>query len=137
HRMIVAEHGSFVLEVKGTRGDQFSRKDLRQLTEWMDDAVSSDLAEVKGAFVGNAARDKVPTDRGEMFDDNNLQYAKLKRMVLLRSVDFYWIVLLELLGRLDSQMFWSDFFMTVGYFNAVEYVDDVPAEFRGESPVQL
>jgi hypothetical protein len=130
HRMIVAEHGSFVLEVKGTRGDQFSRRHLRQLTEWMDDAVSSDLAEVKGAFVGNAARDKAPTDRSGMFDENSLQYAKLKRMVLLRSMDLYWMVVLELLGRLDKQMFWSELFATIGYFNAAKYVDTVPPEFR-------
>jgi len=134
HRMSVAEHGSLVLEVKGTRGDQFSRRDLRQLTEWMDDAVSSDLAEVKGAFVGNAARDKAPIDRGQMFDENNLQYAKLKRMVLLRSVDLYWIVMLELLGGLDKQMFWSEFFTTSGYFDAAKYLNAVPVEFRGDSP---
>jgi hypothetical protein len=130
HRMTVANHGSFVLEVKGTRGDQFSRRDLRQLAEWMDEAVSSELAEAKGAFVGNAARDQPPADRGEMFDDNNLQYAKLKRMVLLRSVDLYWMVVLELLGRLNKQSFWSEFFTTIGYFNATKYVDTVPPEFR-------
>jgi hypothetical protein len=131
--MTVAEHGSFVLEVKGTRGDQFFRKDLRQLTEWVDDAVSSDLAEVQGVFVGNAARDKIPTDRGEMFDDNNLRYAKLKQMVPLRSVDLYSIVVLDLVRRLDKQRFWGEFFTTVGYFDAAKYADTVPAQFRFDS----
>ncbi len=128
-RLVVPPHGSCVVEVKGTRGDQFARRALRQLNEWIDEAVSAELVQVKGAFIGNSARDKHPDERAAMFDINNLDYAKLKQMVILRSADLYCLVLLQLIGALDAKQFWKEFFRCVGDFDAANYWAVLPSEF--------
>lgn len=128
-RLTVPLHGTCVVEVKGTRSDQFSRRDLRQLSEWLDEAMSDELATVKAAFVGNAAREKHPSARGPMFDTNNLNYAKLKQMVLISSVDLYCLVVLELTGKLDTREFWREFMECIGEFDAAKYRNALPAEF--------
>ena len=66
-RMTVPGHQSAVLKVKGTRKEEFSRKDLRQLSEWMEALASEQLTEIKGIFVGNAARRVIPhSERGHI-----------------------------------------------------------------------
>jgi hypothetical protein len=130
YRLEVACHSPCVLEVKGTRKDQFLRRDLRQLSDWIDQATSEELVAVKGAFVGNASREKEPSCRGSMFDSNNIAYAKLKQMVLLRSVDLYCVVLLMLLRTLNVAEFWEKFFACAGEFDAAEFWDALPQEFR-------
>jgi len=136
-RITVPLHGTCVVEVKGTRSDQFSRRDLRQLSEWIDEAMSDELATVKGVFVGNAAREKHPSTRGAMFDTNNLNYAKLKQMVVITSVDLYCLAVLELTGKLDKKQFWKEFTECSGEFEATKYRDALPAEFalnRADKP---
>jgi hypothetical protein len=135
-RLVVPPHGPCVVEVKGTRGDQFGRRDLRQLNEWIDEAVSAELVEVKGAFIGNSSRDKHPEERGAMFEGNNLDYAKLKQIVSLRSTDLYCLVLLQLIGALDVKQFWKEFFQCAGEFDAANYWAVLPPEFavRNRTP---
>lgn len=128
-RLVVPPYGSCVVEVKGTRGDQFGRRELRQLNEWIDDAVSAELASVKGAFIGNSAREKHPDERGAMFDANNLDYAKLKQMTILRSPDLYCLVLLQIIGVLNAKEFWNEFFECAGEFDATKYWTVLPSEF--------
>jgi hypothetical protein len=130
YRLEVPGHNPCVLEVKGTRKDQFLRRDLRQLSEWIDQPMSEELVAVKGAFVGNASREKEPSSRGSMFDANNVEYAKLKQMVLMRSVDLYCVVLLTLLRTLNAAEFWEKFFACSGEFDAAEFWDALPQEFR-------
>jgi hypothetical protein len=128
-RITVPLHGTCVVEVKGTRSDQFARRDLRQLSEWIDEAMSDELATVKGVFVGNAAREKHPSARGAMFDTNNLNYAKLKQMVVISSLDLYCLVVLELIGKLDKKQFWQEFIECAGEFDGAKYRGALPAEF--------
>ena len=72
-----------------------------------------------------------------MFDTNNLNYAKLKQMVVITSVDLYCLVVLELTGKLDEKQFWKEFIECSGEFEATKYRDALPAEFafnRAEKP---
>jgi hypothetical protein len=133
-RMTVADRAPCVLEVKGTRKDQFSKRDLRQLSEWIDEASGDLLTEVKGVFVGNASRENEPSARGAMFDSNNLDYAKFKRMVLLRASDLYCLVLLAKLDKLQRDEFWSEFYGCVGLFDAAKYWQSLPNEFHLNEP---
>ena len=130
YRLSVPGRGPCVLEVKGSRKDQFLRRDLRQLSEWIDQVTSDELVTVKGAFLGNGSREKEPSSRGSMFESNNIDYAKLKQMVLMRSVDLYCLVLLALLKMLNADEFWDRFFACSGEFDASEYWDALPPEFR-------
>ena len=68
YQLEVPDRGPCVLEVKSTRKDQFLRRDLRQLSEWIDQATSEQLVNVKGAFVGNGSRENEPGSRGSMFE---------------------------------------------------------------------
>jgi hypothetical protein len=129
-RIAVPDQLPGVLEVKGTRKDQFSKRDLRQLSEWIEEVSSNLLTEVKGVFVGNASRENEPCTRSSMFDPNNLEYAKFKRMVLLRSMDLYCIVLLSILGKLQTNEFWNEFFLSDGVFDAFKYWGNLPNEFQ-------
>ena len=130
YRVLVDGYVEGVLEVKGTRKKEFARKDLRQLSDWMDQAMAEKLAEVKGIFIGNASRESKPGDRGEMFDTNITTFAKLKKMALLRSVDLYCLVVLALVQRLDRGKFWKELFGNIGAFDAAAYRATLPAEFR-------
>ena len=121
YRVVVEGYVEGVLEVKGTRKKEFARKDLRQLSDWMDQAVAETLADVKGLFIGNAGRESEPAGRGDMFDTNSTTFAKLKKMALLRSMDLYCIVVLKLLHKLDCGKFWKEFFGTEGAFEAAAY----------------
>lgn len=129
YRLEVAGHGPCVLEVKSTRKDQFLRRDLRQLSEWIGQMKSEELVAVKGAFVGNASREKAPSSRGSMFDSNNAKYAELEKMVLMCSMDLYCVVLLALLGTLNVDEFWQKFFACSGEFDAAAFWTAVPEEF--------
>src|SRR5213079_222631 len=66
-----------------------------------DQAMAEKLADVKGIFIGDALRESEPVGRGEMFDANIIAFAELKKMVLLRSMDLYCIVVLELVQQLE------------------------------------
>jgi hypothetical protein len=129
YRVVVDGYVEGVLEVKGTRKKEFVRNDLRQLSDWMDQAIAEKLADVKGIFIGNACRESEPADRGEMFDVNITTFAELKKMALLRSVDLYSIVVLALLDKLDRGKFWKELFGSVGAFDAAAYRGTLPAEF--------
>jgi hypothetical protein len=129
-RITVPGHPPGVLEVKGTRKDQFSKRDLRQLSEWMDETSGELLAHVKGVFVGNASREDAPPRNDAMFDANNLEYARFKQMVIVRSLDLYCVVLLEGLGKLNKEEFWRELFNCAGSFSCEKYWATLPSEFQ-------
>ena len=127
-----------VLEVKGTRKNEFSKTALRQLNEWMEDVASEKLTEVKGIFVGNAAREGDPLLRPQqMFDSNNLDYAKFKKMVVVRSMDLYCAVMLAMLQRLQKEKFWDDLFSSEGAFDCQKYWEQMPAELVPASAISV
>jgi hypothetical protein len=119
------------IEVKGTRNNQFAKKDLRQLNEWIEEIASDALKEIKGIFVGNADRESDPTTRQiEIFDSNNLSYAVFKKMIVFRSMDLYCLVVLKMTDRLAVPDLWDELFSGVGTFNAARYWTEVPEEFQ-------
>jgi len=51
-------------------------------------------------------------------------------MVLMRSVDLYCVVLLALLKKLNVEKFWDKFLACSGEFDAAEFWNALPQEFR-------
>ena len=116
------------IEIKGTKNSQFAKKDLRQLNEWVEEIESDALKEIKGIFVGNADRESDPTTRPiEIFDSNNLSYAVFKKMIVLRSMDLYCLVVLKMTDRLTD--LWDELLAGVGTFDASKYWARMPKEY--------
>jgi hypothetical protein len=130
YRVRVAAYPEGVMEVKGTKKPEFSRKDLRQLSDWMDQATEDEKIVPKGMFVGNAGREGEPKSRGRLFDANNEALAKREKIVVLRSVDLYGFVILRICGQLEVNAFWKEIFECDGSFDATKYWELVPEEFR-------
>ena len=97
----------------------------------MEALASEQLTEIKGIFVGNAARESDPRTRKEaIFDQNNLDYAVFKKMVVLRSMDLYCLALLAIARPGTLKDFWDDLFSAAGGFTAGKYWAAVPQEFK-------
>lgn len=125
-----------VMEVKGTHNPQFSKGALRQLAGWMDEAVAEKNVSVKGIFVGNAARNDEPQTRGKLFEKNNEDYAILKEIVILRTMDLFCLSVLKRLNLLVVDAFWNEFFACKGSFDAAKYWALLPEEFQISQPAQ-
>jgi hypothetical protein len=119
-----------VVEIKGTHNAQFPRGPLRQLAGWMDEATSEEHIVFKGVFVGNAARKDEPLSRGNLFDHNSNEYAKVKEMTTMRAMDLYCLVLMQTLGMLNEGEFWKEFFECKGQFDASKYWVRLPPRFQ-------
>jgi hypothetical protein len=119
-----------VMEIKGTHNTQFSKGALRQLSGWMDEVNFAENVEVKGIFLGNSARKEEPKQRGRLFDQNIEKFAAVKGIVILRSMDLFCLVVLKQLNRLDTSMFWKDFWSCKGEFDAKDFWSRLPEPFN-------
>lgn len=129
-RVRVSGFSEGVMEVKGTHNPQFSKGALRQLAGWMDEAVAENNFTVKGIFVGNAARNDEPQTRGKLFEKNNEDYAVIKGMVIVRSMDLFCLSILKQLGLFDAVAFWKEFYECKGALDATKYWELLPKEFQ-------
>jgi hypothetical protein len=106
-----------VLEVKGTKNDQFDETGIRQLLDWRRRGVELREKKYKGVFIGNSAVEKLPGERPWPFADNWTQSLQLHEMVALTTTDLYALHILNSGGRLDKQAFWQRLFATNGIFD--------------------
>jgi len=119
-----------VMEVKGTHNAQFAKGALRQLAGWMDEAIAQDNIPVKGIFVGNSARNDEPQSRGKLFEKNNEDYAVVKEIVIVRSMDLFCLSILKQLDLLDTATFWREFYGCKGSLDATKYWERLPKDFQ-------
>ena len=108
----------------------FAKGALRQLAGWMDEANASESIVVKGVFIGNSARNDEPRLRGKLFEKNIEDYAVIKDIVILRSMDLFCLSILKQLGLLDVAAFWKEFYGCKGAFNVEKYWVMLPVEFQ-------
>lgn len=132
-RLRLASYPETVMEVKGTRNPTFAKGPLRQLAGWMDEANASENIQVKGLFVGNSARNDPPTSRSMLFDSNSEDYAVLKEITVLRSMDLFCLTILKRLKLIDVDSVWSEIYRCKGSFNAEKYWQMLPDEFKLKS----
>jgi hypothetical protein len=69
-----------------------------------------------------------------LFDVNSLEFAKVKQMVIIRTVDIYCHVLMALLGKFDRGKFWKLFFSCSGEFDGRDCWEGLPPEFKLPPP---
>jgi hypothetical protein len=131
YRLRVEGYPKAVMEVKGTHNLKFGVGSLRQLANWMDEAIAEQGAEVKGIFLGNAGRTQSPSDReAHLFEENNEKFAQLRDIVIVRAMDLYCVVILAIIGQLDRSAFWREFFDCKGRFDAQKYWASLPLEYK-------
>jgi hypothetical protein len=118
-----------VVEIKGTHNMKFSIGALRQLAGWMDEANASDHIAVKGVFIGNSARNDELSSRGKLFETNCEDYANIKDIVIVRSMDIFCLVILKQLDLLKVGVFWEELFACKGILDAGKYWKLLPGEF--------
>jgi len=118
-----------VIEIKGTHNAKFAIGALRQLAGWIDAVNANEQKVVKGFFIGNAARNEEPAVREEvLFEPNCEDYARIKDIVILRTMDLFCLTTLKRLNLLNVSQFWTDFYRSKGSFDATEYWKVLPPE---------
>jgi hypothetical protein len=130
YRVKVSGFSEGVMEIKGTHNPKFSIGALRQLAGWMDEVIAHESIVVKGIFVGNSARNDEPRSRDKLFEKNNENYAIIKDIVILRSMDLFCLSILKQLGLLDVDAFWKEFYGCKGALPVEKYWATVPAAFQ-------
>jgi hypothetical protein len=130
YRVKVPGFAEGVMEVKGTHNRKFGIGALRQLGGWMDDVIAKERINVKGIFVGNAARNDEPQSRGSLFEKNSEDYARVKEALILRTMDLFCFTILKQLSKLDVADLWKALYLAKGCFDATPYWSDLPPEFQ-------
>ncbi len=124
----------WVLEIKGEDKDHFGFKPLRQLGNWIADAVESTGKPYKGLMVGNSSRTQPPSRRIWPFNSNFLNQSRSMRHAVIRSQDLYVVYLLDSRGELDREGFWRGLFDAEGPLDVARYwakLDEEEAEQLG------
>lgn len=120
-----------VLEVKGTRNDEFDETGRRQLSEWIQNGIDDRDKVYKGIFVGNNATEKPVDERPEGFSNSWKRAAKRQKIAVLKSADLYVVYKLRFYGRLsdeDMLEFWQRLFETNGIFDTRPYWEMLKSE---------
>lgn len=129
-RITVEGYPAGILEIKGTHNGKFAIGSLRQLANWVDEALEHG-GDVKGIFVGNAARTKAVQSRDLMlFETNSERLAQLRKLAVIRTTDLYCVTILAALGQLDADKFWEKLFSSNGALDVSHYWRALPKEYQ-------
>lgn len=112
-----------VLEIKGTKREQFGEEGLRQLAEWIDRGTRLRGVRCKGVFVGNSDLQTPLGKRPDPFSDSWRKSAALNGHVALRCDHLFAIYALVSLGKLTPEQFWTALFSTSGVFDPNRELD--------------
>ncbi|MGD0569823.1 MAG: hypothetical protein ABSA78_15590 [Candidatus Sulfotelmatobacter sp.] len=107
-----------VLEVKGTKNEEFDEYGMKQLLEWINRGVQLRRKKYKGIFVGNNSVEEVVGTRKSGFSDGWKKSAELHNITAIRSEDLYRLYVLKKQGLLDARALWEKVFSTNGIFDA-------------------
>lgn len=118
----------FVLEIKGEKNEHLGIKGLRQLADWVSDAIDRGDAPPKALMVGNGSRTRHPRLRAWPFNHNFVTNARRRGHAAVRSEDIYVALLLDRRSELDREPFWRELHATRGPFDARDYRAKLTAE---------
>ena len=110
-----------VLEIKSTRNDQFNKRGIRQLGEWIAKKTAEDGKQYKGIFIGNDSFDKPIKEREQPFSPDFKTSAEILKFCCLRTEDLYEIYRTKFSGKFNANNFWSDVFQTNGVLKVDKY----------------
>lgn len=110
-----------VIEIKSTKGNQFSEEGRKQLLDWIDRGRTIREKNYKGIFIGNSAVDKPVDNRTWAFSDSWMKAAKLSGICAMKTEDLYVIHLLNSRGLIDMDKFWIELFEANGIFDMKRY----------------
>jgi hypothetical protein len=112
-----------VLEVKGTRNDQFDEGGLRQLSEWIYRGAQEREKAYKGIFIGNSATEKPLGERPNPFSSNWRRTAILQNLAAITTEDLYAVYAANQAGLIDRESFWRQLFEASGPIDVSALVD--------------
>jgi hypothetical protein len=115
-----------MLEIKGRTGT-LKLSDVRQLDQWVRDALFNEEWEGKGILVANMYFDSPLEKRGNPFPDNCVKLAKRSGYCLIKTSQIFGALLDHQRGELDTEKFWEVIFDTDG----VCPLPDLEAESQG------
>ncbi len=95
-----------MLEIKG-RGGSIKLQDVRQLHDWMENALHNEGWEGKGILVANAHLAQDPEQRQQPFPDNCVKAAERYGICLLTSKKLFDEVKATQEGRANPEQFWD------------------------------
>jgi hypothetical protein len=104
-----------VLELKGTKKDQFTEEGVRQLVEWVRRGIEHQK-DYTGIFIGAHAVDRFPTERPDPFSDSWRRSADRFGLVALTTWDLYRAFELIAQGTMTKEDFWRSVFHTTGVY---------------------
>lgn len=98
-----------VCEIKGRRG-AVRLSDVRQLQQWVDDALANEGTQVEGILWGNGHIDLPPSERPECFAPNGVDFARVKGLRLVSTFTVFEALRRVQAGDLDPADFWDAVF---------------------------
>jgi hypothetical protein len=104
---------NYMLEVKGRTGT-LQLKDVRQLHQWVEDAIHEDDWESKGLLIANLHREIAPGHRVDPFPDNCIRAAERYGYCLMTTTQLYRALADHQRGELDLNEFWDTTYKTSG-----------------------
>jgi hypothetical protein len=98
-----------VLEIKGL-GKGIKLDHVRQLHQWVADALAKDSLDAKGLLIANVWAGEPPGQRGELVAAATLGVAERWQQALLTTTQLFAALVADQQGTLDRAHFWSTLF---------------------------
>lgn len=121
-RLIDPSGRSGMLEIKG-RGGTLRLSDVRELHDWVSDAVANEGWDGKGLLIANLFNNEPPSERRDIFPRNAVQTAERFDQCLMTTTQLFRALRSNQRGALDVQEFWDAIFGTVGICTLPELED--------------
>ena len=102
-----------MLEVKGRSGD-LRLSDVRELDNWVRDAMANEGWHSKGILVANLQCDTEPSRRKDLFPKNCLEAARVFGVSILTTSQLFCALVDDQKKELDRKRFWETVFTSVG-----------------------
>jgi len=108
-----------MLEVKGRTGD-LRLSDVRELDQWVRDAVANENWNSKGILIANLHCDDEPSKRRNTIPKNCLDTARNFHICILTTTQIFRAILDDQNGKLERLKFWGEVFASNGSCNVPE-----------------
>ena len=95
-----------MLEIKG-RTSTLRLSDVRQLNQWVQDALVEGNQSHKGILIANLHLDRPPGHRGEVFPNNCIQAAQRTDICLMTTTQLFNALVSHYRNELDIASFWD------------------------------
>jgi hypothetical protein len=102
-----------MLEIKGRSGN-LRLTDVRELDNWVRDAMANDNYQSKGLLIANLQCDRDPKRRTNFIPSNCADAAKLFDIAILTTTQLFAAIVSDQKGELDRNAFWAIVFSTKG-----------------------